>query len=213
MLDFIGDSGIFVRAFTFLFLLFQVQFLSAQVEISTPSAVISVSGGSKIYSADESFNQQLKQGSFTVKNAYVSNQNTSKGKHLLIVHKKSSKSNLTDLASQLKEAEAKKKSEILKKIQKRIAYNKAIKDKAKVDCIQSHPYSGSFSHNLKAGKHYVNERNHQHDQNETSADEKHHSVIRALDYLHSQKFYAYNSRSIEYCYDKVFSVRPPPFFV
>lgn len=194
-------------------MVFQVQFLSAQVEISTSSAVISVSGDSKIYSADESFNQQLRQGAFKVKNAHVSAQNVLRKEHLVIVHKKSPKFNHADLASQMKAAKTNKRSETLKKVQKQIASNKAFKNRSHAHHILSHPPASKFSTNQKAGKHYVHERNHQHDQNETSAGEKYHSVIRALDYLHSQKFYAYNNRSFAFCYSRVFSVRPPPVLV
>ncbi|MCW3170754.1 hypothetical protein OMO38_19665 [Chryseobacterium sp. 09-1422] len=213
MVDFIGKSKAFLRVFIFPFLFLQVQFLYAQDDKSVSSAVISVSSGSKIFSADESFNQQIKQGKITVKNASVEDQKSAEKEYLVIVHKRISKISHGSLASQIKNAEAKKKSDFPKKLQKQIASRKALDDQIREIDRKYHHSSDSFSKSRNVGKHYVNERTHQQDQKEISADEKRRTAFRAIDYLYSQKFYTYNNRSINYCYTKVFSVRPPPFSV
>lgn len=58
---FTTKCGVFLRVFSVLFFLIQVQFLSAQKSKNVTSATISVSEGTTIVSADESFNQQIKQ--------------------------------------------------------------------------------------------------------------------------------------------------------
>jgi hypothetical protein len=212
MVDHIGRSGFFLRVFTFIFLFFQVQFLYAQNEKSGSSAVISVSGGSAIFSADESFNQQIRQGRITVKNSSVSDKKSSGRNYLVIVHKRISKLNHADLASHIKDAEVKRKADLIKKIQKQIASREAMKDQFG-NHIKNHPSSGGFSKTQNIVKHYVNERSSHDDQHKIAQEQYRNFVLRALDYLHAQKYYAYNSKSFDYCYSRVFSVRPPPIKV
>lgn len=114
---------------------------------------------------------------------------------------------------QIKDLEAKKKADILRKVQKIISKNHINENHVLTYDIKSFPSSGSFSNSKNPVKHFLNERSHHHDQNEVTASERQYVVLRALDYLHSQQYFAYNNKSFNFCYSQVYSVRPPPFKV
>lgn len=214
MSDFMRKSGKLIRFSGILFLFLNIQYLSAQSEFNNSKIILSVSEGSKIYSADESFNYQITQKRIILKESFVSQVNSSEMKYLVIDNRRITGNNHNNPASQNRRYKigSRKKSEDLQKIKQQIASFRVEKAKLRIKIKSAHA-SGGFFKTHYVNKHYVHERSHQdnHHKFELAPDEF--LRLQSLDYLHSQKHFVYNSKSFNYCYSKVFSVRPPPFLV
>lgn len=203
---------------TFLFSFF-CSFASAQEGIGANSsqATIILKQGATIFSKDDSFNKQINSEKITVKNAEISTVGMLEDGTVL-----TAKSNKTqevqtpkkDFKSELKKAEENKKKEALKKVKKEIAdYN----DEAKKNSFNTKrllfPTSEEFISSTHINRDYVAPSYQNHHFSKILVSLNQYVIKSALDFLHKQKYIYYNSRSLDFCFTHVFSVRPPPVFV
>lgn len=203
---------------TFIFSFF-FSFVSAQEGIGKeiPQATIVLKQGATIFSKDDSFNNQINSKKITVKNAEISTVGMLDDGTVL-----TAKSNKTqevqtpkkDFKSELKKAEENKKKEALKKVEKEIAEHD---DEAKRNSFNAKkvwfPASQQFTASEHVNRDYVAPSYHQHHFSKLAVSLNQYVVKSALDFLHQQKYIYYNSRSLDYCFTHIFSVRPPPVFV
>lgn len=187
----------------------------AQDEIgtSTPKATITLKQGATIFSTDPSFNQQINSDKITVKNADVSNAGLLNDAQVLTA--KPNKAYEADAAkkdfkTEFKKAEEKKKKEDLKKIKKAVTDHEKKNKSSRSENLRVFPSSEQFIATSHINRDYVspNYNNHYFSKIHNSQDQ--YLVKHALDFLHQQKYTYYNSRSLDYCFTHVFSVRPPP---
>lgn len=203
---------------TFIFSFF-FNFVSAQEGIGKeiPQATIVLKQGATIFSKDDSFNKQINSEKITVKNAEISTAGMQEDGTVL-----TAKSNKTqdvqtpkkDFKSELKKAEENKKKEALKKVEKEIAEHN---DEAKKNSFNAKklwfPASQQFTASEHINKDYIAPSYHNHHFSKILVSLNQYVIKSALDFLHHQKYIYYNSRSLDYCFTHVFSVRPPPVWV
>lgn len=182
-----------------------------------PPATIVLKQGATIFSKDDSFNKQINSEKITVKNAEISTAGMQEDGTVL-----TAKSNKTqevqtpkkDFKSEFKKAEENKKKEALKKVEKEIAEHD---DKAKRNSFNIKklwfPTSEQFIASEHINRDYVAPSYHQHHFSKILVSLNQYVIKSALDFLHQQKYIYYNSRSLDYCFTHVFSVRPPPVWV
>lgn len=192
-----------------LFFLFFVR-ISAQEGIErVPDSGIYLQGDVTIFSADESFNQQMTwDRSITAEGALLLSEND--GKSMVFTAQKG----IETTSSKPKIHVAKNTSSValdkVEKIKKAVADFESSKKEIPLQDWRKNPASESFI----AG-HHVN--------HEYIAPSQGHglyalvqqisSVNAVLSLLHSQKYLHYNSKSLGFCFPKAFSVRPPPVLV
>lgn len=186
----------------------------ANSKIQIMPAIIVLKGGAKVYSADESFNQQILSNKGVLTNSVVFYQeDTGKECLLSLIAKQSSKEEKKDLKHQLKIAESKRQKEVLKLVKKEI-----VKFEKKIQVFVKHdfngvPFSNHFFSSISISKNYVLPVQNNRDFFKFYISRDAYLVRHALDFLHSQKYTYYNNKSIDFCFSKVFSVRPPPVLV
>ncbi|REC44030.1 hypothetical protein [Chryseobacterium sp. 5_R23647] len=200
---------------TFIFSFFS-SFVYAQEgigkEVSPPTIVLKQ--GATIFSTDASFNQQINSDRITVKNADVSNVGIQSDAKVLTAKPEKDKEVQTpkkDFKSEFKKAEENKNKETLKKVEKEISEHN---DKAKKNSFNAKslwfPTSEQFTVSEHINRDYVAPSHHNHHFSKILASQNQYVVKSALDFLHKQKYIYYNSKSLDYCFTHVFSVRPPP---
>ncbi|MCU7618222.1 hypothetical protein NZ698_13515 [Chryseobacterium sp. PBS4-4] len=189
--------------------------MHAQVGFGTKKEslpIISVNGA-QIYSADESFNKQISQKKIIFNKVAVSNANISDRNYLVITSKKNSNKNVNNLTVQIKKEEAKKKDNLLKKIKKEIARHEYVKEKFLLINFKKNPSSSHFYTAKSSNKVGLNYRT----ENKINAKSDNYTrcnyLVRALEYLHSQKIIFFNHKPIDFGFSKALSVRPPPILV
>lgn len=187
--------------------------LYAQDEIGTsaPRATITLKQGATIFSTDPSFNQQINSDKITVKNADVSTSELHSNVQIL-----TGRFNKIQKAETLKKtfknevriAEENRNKETLKKIKKEIAdYEK------RINPLESEnlrfPISQEFTSATHISRDYV-APSYNHHFSKIYTSQNQYIIKCALDFLHQQKYTYYNSKSLDYCFTNVFSIRPPP---
>jgi len=169
---------------------------------------IVLAGGVKLYSSDESFNNQIVKKKIIVKNAELSFEKKDNNK--ILIASSSHNSKKQTLAQQVKTSEEQKRKDALKQIKKKIDdYEIKSKSFEKHD-YQSSPSPSQFYSSHYSTKNYITPSHNGNDFSKIHASHKDYSVKRALNYLHTQKFTYYNNKSLDFCFSEVFSVRPPP---
>lgn len=198
---------LFLSLFFFLFFLR----ISAQEGIErVPDSGIYLQGDVTIFSADESFNQQMAwDRSITVEGASVRSEY--EGQPMIFTAQQgieiSSEKVSGQLASKPKKAQSR---EDLKKIKKAVADFESSKKNILLQDWRKNPSSESFI----AGHHVNHEYIAPSQVNGLYALVQQISSVNAvLSLLHSQKYLHYNSKSLGFCFSKAFSVRPPPVLV
>ncbi|WP_175622579.1 hypothetical protein [Chryseobacterium schmidteae] len=200
-------------------LLFFCGFANAQEGIGAevPQATIVLKQGATIFSQDDSFNKQVNSEKILVKNAEVSNIGMVENGTVLTAKSNKTQETQTpkkDFKSEFKKAEENKKKEALKKVKKEIAEHD---DEAKRNSFNAKrllfPTSEEFISSTYVNRDYVAPSYHHHHFSKILVSINQYVIKSALDFLHQQKYIYYNSRSLDYCFTHVFSVRPPPALV
>jgi L-fucose mutarotase/ribose pyranase (RbsD/FucU family) len=207
--NFIKSSAFFRIIILIILLLFNISYAQQQEPVIKDQAVTIVLGnGAKMYSSDESFNSQIVHKKIIIKNANLSLKKLNNAGVLTV----SSLSNVKNqnLAQQLKISEDQKRKEVLKKIKEKIDTYEAKSKAFEKQNYQSYPSPSQFFSSYATSKNYITPNHNVHDFSKIYAEAKDYSVKRALDYLHTQQFTFYNNKSLDFCFSKVFSVRPPP---
>ncbi|CAI8718355.1 hypothetical protein [Chryseobacterium sp. IT-36CA2] len=208
----IHRSSFFCRA---IFLGIQIFFnsLYAQDKKATDDKVeiVFVAQGTKIYSADQSFNNQIDQGKVIVENGDLSFEENDDSHRVLIVSTPNSK--IPSFSRQVKSSEEKKKKELLKKIKNEIDHYEAQKESFEKKDYHSFPSPFQFFSSHSTSQNCIAPCNTSHDFSKIYTDPKKYSIHHDLDNLHTQKYSFYNNKSLDFCFSDVFSIRPPPVLV
>lgn len=187
-----------------------MQTLSGQETSSTeiPDAgTISVIGGAQIYSTDATFNKQILKKEIKISGSLVSYNRYDQ--RLSVSNQKKKISTAKNFASQVTEL-AKKKKE---KLSERTKYELAQYEnrKKEFDNKKINPFSPDhFFSSESSLRNYAVPQIQNHENSKANFAQYFYAVKSALDHLHSHRYVLYNSRSIDFCFSKVFSVRPPP---
>lgn len=165
-----------------------------------------MSDGVAIYSSDDSFNNQISQNKIILKNADVSFA-VFKNSKILVV---STSANHRNLAKQAKDFGGKKRKKVQKDIQITIDEYKT-RSKIFIKNDFNHlPSPTQFISRHSSTKDYIIPNDNGSGFSKINVNNKDYSVKIALNYLHTQRITYYNSKSLDYCFSVVFSVRPPP---
>jgi hypothetical protein len=210
--NFYGGSCINRVITIIIFFLFNSFFAQQQL---TPSddkpTTIFLSDGVAIYSSDDSFNDQISQKKITLKNADVSFA-VFKNSKILVASTSTSQRNQT-LAKQAKDFEQKKRKKALKDIQITIDEYKTKSKLFTKNDFNHLPSPTQFFSRHSSTKDYIIPTDNGSGFSKINVNNKDYSVKIALNYLHTQRITYYNSKSLDYCFSVVFSVRPPPVLV
>lgn len=172
-----------------------------------PTSIV-LKEGAKLFSADETFNEQVLTKQVVLKNSEISfEKNKNREQSLIAVAKKTVGK---DLESQLKIAELSRKKESFKKIKKEINRYEQNREAFQGFDFKGFPSQNQFFSSNTASKDCVSPTHNGHDTSKLYAYFEVEIITRALDYLHSQKYTYYNNKSLDFCFSEVFSVRPPP---
>lgn len=176
---------------------------------ATPTIVLKV--GAKLFSSDKSFNEQILTNKVFLNNVDVSIVEHKNKKQFLRAIARQSKTKENDLTKKLIIAQDDKRREALKKLKKGIEdYEKRKKDFQHFDFEGVSSQKHFFSSNTLS-KDYMSPNRNNHDLSKFNTLSNAYLIVRALDFLHAQKFVYYNNKSLTFCFSEVFSVRPPPF--
>lgn len=208
----IHRSSFFCRA---IFLGIQIFFnsLYAQDKKATDDKVevVFVTQGAKVYSADQSFNNQIDQGKVIVEKGDVSFEQNDDSHRVLIVSTPNSK--IPSFSRQVKSSEEKKKKELLRKIKNKIDHYETQRKSFEKEDYHSFPSPFQFLSSHSTSQNCIAPSNTPHDFSKIYTDPKKYFLNRDLDNLHTPKYTFYNNKSLDFCFSDVFSIRPPPVLV
>lgn len=201
---------------TFIFSFFcSNAYAQVEIETNTPQATIILKQGATIFSTDASFNQQINSDKITVKNADVSKPETQSNVQILTGRLNKTQETETlkkTFKNDVKIAVENKNKETLKKIKKEIADYKKRINPFKSENLRF-PTSEEFTSATHINRDYVAPSYSHHHFSKIHASQNQYVIKCALDFLHKQEYIYYNSKSLDYCFTRVFSVRPPPVLV
>lgn len=171
--------------------------------------------GATIYSADASFNQQLLSDKVVVKEGEAKIVMAGRGGKKVLIVKASVEKEVSpkDMLAQLKKAKAEKEQKILDAVKKEIAHFENEKKEFQFEDYDFLPVSEQFLAVGHSVADYVLPSTHSHDFSNAEQTPSQDLKKKSLDYLHSKKYISYNSRSLDFCFSEVFSVRPPPVLI
>jgi len=210
----ISSSEVFLRFIGFLLFIFHFHIFPAQElpdHKNQKSATISLGNGTKIFSIDESFNQQILQEKIKVNPSQISYERESQ--KLIVSKADIKKTNDKSFSFQVKAAQKKKEEKDLLAVQENIErFEKRKASFQNVNVLV--PFSSShFFHE----KHFAQEcaipslKSNVFSRIQATA---YSFIVKlSLDHLHAQKYTFYNNKSLDDCYAPFFSVRPPPVLV
>lgn len=206
--------GYFCGLWVLLFFSFN-SLLNAQVGIGNPdqSAII-LKNGAAIYSTDANFNQQINSDKISLKNTEVFYESENGDEVIWVAaSEKNIESEKKDLKTQVKIAENNKKKEALKKLKKQVSDYESQKEKFESEKIKTFPSSEEFISSTHVNTDYVVPSYLQHKLSKIYSAENQYIIKLALDFLYPKEYAYYNNKPLDFCFSKVFSVRPPPFFI
>lgn len=173
--------------------------------------VIVLKEGAKIYSQDLYFNKQIDAGKLIVEGEnIVFTKNKESQKILISSNSSGQKNGDNKMNHQNKNIELLKSKEDQKILAKEIKKYKTLEkffDKKKFNTFPSSEEFAAASH---VNKYSVAPNYSQNDFSKVTVQQNQNFVKSALDFLHSKKYTYYNSKSLDFCFSQVFSVRPPP---
>jgi len=185
-------------------------FYSQNIETSGKDncSLILLEKGAVIYSSDESFNQQILTQKIVIKNANLKCKYQFDRQQILVLSSREFPNN--ELENQVKLSERKKQNEILTKTRKEVdKFERRLCSFAIVN-FNNLPSPNHFSSSNPNQKNYL--RPNRTDSVSTILyNAAMVSSMQALDFLHSQK-HNYTNKSLNFSFEKAFSVRPPPYF-
>ncbi|MCU7615486.1 hypothetical protein N0B16_13695 [Chryseobacterium sp. GMJ5] len=199
------------RIFLVLILLLCQSFVFAQDSITNAKKEqpnIVMTNGAYIYSTDENFNKQILNNEVNLKNGELTYHQSDKNSKVIIKSVADAANKKEPFQNQFKNTVKKKKKET-NSIDKRIKEFEKQKKDFQSQQFNPDPFTGKFLAGHQIFKDYITPPYH-HDYSKMV--NRYHRILitLALDYLHSQKYIQYNNKSLDHCFSKVFSVRPPP---
>ncbi|MCI3938280.1 hypothetical protein MQX03_13840 [Chryseobacterium aahli] len=206
--------GYFYGLWVLLFFSFN-SLLNAQVGIGNPTqSAIILKNGAAIYSTDANFNRQINSDKISLKNAEVFYESENGNEVILVAaSEKSIESEKKDLKTQVKIAEKNKKKEALKKLKKQISDYESQKEKFESEKIKTFPSSEEFISSTHVNTDYVVPSYHHYKLSKIYSAENQYVIKLALDFLYPKEYTYCNNTPLDFCFSKIFSVRPPPFFI
>lgn len=172
-------------------------------------ASIFLAKGAYIYSAEENFNKQILNNSIRLKDADFSYNGGKIGK-ILIKSTANTTNKEEPFTDQLQIAIKKKEGEDLITIDERIQISETQKKLIHSQQFNQHPSSGQFLTIYQGVKDYIAPGCHYDELSKIANENPNLLITLALDHLHSQKYFQYNNKSLNFCFSLVFCVRPPP---
>jgi len=178
------------------------QTLHAQVDNGTDlKTKIVLSQGTMIYSTDADFNEQISSGKVSLENGDVSYKGR---KNVLVAVSKKSPSD------DFKEKELAEKRKELKKNREKIAEFESLKKTFDAKNLHTFPSQQEIISITNLNHEYLSPGQRTYDLNKFIVLEKQYLNRGVLDKRDIHKYTNYNSKSLDFCYARVFSVRPPP---
>lgn len=174
--------------------------------------VLVLNSGATIYSDDEHFNIQILNKKIILKNTDTQLEIDEKKHVLKLTGKYSQNKTKNEFAKQLKTTENKcsRKTHLHEeKEAQNSAQNRP--NFAEFDFTESRSSSQLFSSHSNS-KNFIIPHNDSKEVSELDVIANHHAAAKVLHDLHSQRCTYYNNKSLNFCYSKVFSVRPPPVY-
>lgn len=188
-----GKVTVFILVFLF------HSFYSQEGFGTAPS--ITVSGNAKIYSTDPDFNRQF------LAQENIDYQIVSSGKAYVFKSKSADK----------KIAKRKPKASVqnidqarLKKIKQNISDFEQRKKSFNFCNINNAPFSRELPYSSDSNRSYIAPSTVSNDFSKVCVFQYKYLISLVLEYLYVWKYHYFNSRSLEFCFSKIFSVRPPP---
>jgi len=208
----IHRSSFFCRAIFLGILIFFNSLYSQDKKVTDDKVrVVFVTQGAKVYSADQSFNNQIDQGEIIVKNGDLSFEEDDDSHRVLIVSTPNSK--IPSFSRQVKSSEEKKKKKLLKEIKNEIDHYEAQKESFEKKDYHNFPSPFQFLSSHSTSQNCIAPSNTPHDFSKIYTDPKKCFLNQDLDNLHTPKYTFYNNKSLDFCFSDVFSIRPPPVLV
>jgi hypothetical protein len=205
------EKSSYIFRIVILILLFAFNTFNGQQKIDndTLSTNLVLENGVMLFSADESFNTQIYEKKIIIRSAHLSILKSENSKALVAV----SGQKTYKLALQLKSIEKKKQIDAIRYIRKKIDNYRAKSKSFEIADFKPLPSSSQFLSGHSVAKNYILPRHNVHEFLKICTKPKDQSLQRSLNDLHIQKFIHYNNKSLDFCFSKVFSVRPPPVLV
>lgn len=201
-----GNSGTvlmsgFVKLTAFIFILF-FQSLYSQEGLETVPT-ISLTGNAKVYSTDPDFNGQF------LSQENIDYQIINSGK--VYVFKSKYKSSGKKIAKKQSKACFRSTNQAsLKKIKQNISDFEQRKKSFNFCNIHDAPFSRELPYSSDFNSSYIAPSGNSNDFSKICVFQYKYLISLVLEYLYVWKYHYFNSRSLEFCFSKVFSVRPPP---
>lgn len=167
--------------------------------------------GAKIYSTDDSFNQQILASKTLLKNSDFSYKKSKNNVRSLLVITKKLVEVKKNLSNQLIAAQDKIRKSDLKKLQKEIKKHEKLKF-PHVD-FNSVPVPGGFFSSNVSSKNYITPSSSYSNTDFSQLYISSEIYSANISFLHSQNYIYYNNKSLSNSFVEVFSARPPPVFV
>lgn len=203
----------FFRVFILGVLFFFSNFISAQDGFgNNQEVVIIVKGGAKIFSADENLNHQIINNINVTRNVKVDFKQNGAEEFMLLAYEKEENQQNDTFKNQLTTVEKKKQKEALKEIKSKIEDYESRKENFDDKKLKVFPSSEKFITSSRINQDYLVPNYSQHDFSDINIDQNQYVVKSALGLLHKQKYISYNTKSFNFSFSKIFSVRPPPVF-
>lgn len=192
-----------------LYLFFINNSIYAQVEFGNSSrSTIVLTGNAVLFSSDKDFNHQIISKNIKLGNAEVKIKDSYQGE-LLVIAGKGKTEDLQKNTRQLAFSNKKKEKEIVDALKKKADDYESRKKSFDFHKLEVFPSSEEFIASSHINKDYIFPGT-----SNTSKDVIVYSryfVKSLLSIVHKQKFVLYNSRSLNFCFSEIFSVRPPPY--
>lgn len=186
--------------------------LSAQEEIGNNSKpVIIIQGGIEIYSNDADFNKQIRTNKVVIQDADQTLISQGKDNSLIIVSSgKKHKNSDFSPKNQIVFKDKKKNDEAQKELKKEITKYESRKKALIFKKLKVFPSSEKFAVVSHHQRDYIVPSTKNHDFSNIHTQTDQYIIKFVLDFFDAKKYISYNNKSLDFCFSKVFSVRPPP---
>lgn len=198
-----------LRFFATLIFLFQFSFFFAQDYTVDNSDTLFVSSGVRIYSADKTFNKQIAQKKIIISDKSTLIHDPTDKNILVITSKNEANKKGADFVNQIKLAKLEKQQKLLKKVHKYLANFEKSQEKSIKYTLTDLNSTRYFFKNTSSTKVYLHQRTNQYEIGKKH-EVDHYYLNLALEYLHTEKYFYYKNKPLDFCFSEVHSVRPPP---
>lgn len=194
--------------------LLSINFISAQSPFTAETGAevaITVNTGTTIISSDPSFNKQINDSKIATNGIINSYEDDRKSQVIIILKnpEKFKRKPVQSFALSTKKDEKKLSAKVVKTLEKKIVEYKKLVSNNIADNVRNYNGNGLFSADNSSSSFALPSSNHHHDWPKLFI-LNNDSLRLVLSYFSRFQYSFYNNRSLDYCYSKVFSVRPPP---